>query len=111
MGKLSFLAGAAAGYVLGTKAGKQRYQQIKSGASRVWSSQPVQAKVGDVSETVKRQAAPFVADKLGDAAKAASRAMKQQTHRAHQPETTQHGPDGQLHDGPTGYGQGPGTLS
>lgn len=80
MGKLSFLAGAAVGYVLGAKAGRQRYEQIKASANKVWSSDPVQARVGDVTNAAKNKAAPFVADKLGDAAKAASRAMRDRTH-------------------------------
>ena len=80
MGKLSFLAGAAVGYVLGAKAGRQRYEQIKASANKVWASDPVQARVGDVTNAAKNKAAPFVADKLRDAAKAASRAMRDRTH-------------------------------
>ncbi len=76
MGKLSFVAGAALGYVLGAKAGRQRYEQIKASATKVWSSEPVQARVGDVTNVAKTKAAPFVTDKLGDAAKAASKAMR-----------------------------------
>lgn len=76
MAKLSFLAGAAVGYVLGARAGRHRYEQIKSSATKVWSSDPVQARVGDVANAARTKAAPFVADKVGDVAKAASRAMR-----------------------------------
>ncbi len=34
MAKLSFLAGLGAGYVLGTKAGRERYEQIR----RAWEN-------------------------------------------------------------------------
>ncbi|ROQ37171.1 hypothetical protein EDF46_2621 [Frondihabitans sp. PhB188] len=44
-GKLIFVAGAAIGYVLGSRAGHQRYEQIAAGASKVWSSAPVQKQV------------------------------------------------------------------
>lgn len=62
-GKLLFVAGLATGYVLGTRAGRERYEQIASAASSVWHTAPVQngvdsaksfalARVGDVGGTV-----------------------------------------------------------
>jgi hypothetical protein len=33
--KLTLLAGVAIGYVLGSRAGRERYEQIKAGASKV----------------------------------------------------------------------------
>ncbi len=77
MGKLSFLAGAAVGYVLGARAGRARYEQIRTQASRLWSSEPVQTRVGDAAELVKAQAAPFVIDKLGDAAKSVGQVLRE----------------------------------
>ena len=44
-GKLIFVAGAAIGYVLGSRAGHGRYDQIATGASKVWHSRPVQKQV------------------------------------------------------------------
>ena len=41
-GRVAFVIGAAAGYVLGTRAGRARYEQIKTGAQAVWGSPPVQ---------------------------------------------------------------------
>ncbi|WP_244303055.1 YtxH domain-containing protein [Leucobacter coleopterorum] len=41
-GKIAFVLGAAVGYVLGTRAGRERYEQIKSGAQKVWNTEPVQ---------------------------------------------------------------------
>ncbi len=64
MGKLSFVVGLGAGYVLGARAGRRRYEQIRSRAVRLWSSEPVQARVADATELVKDHAAPLVADRL-----------------------------------------------
>lgn len=44
--KLSLLLGGAAGYVLGTKAGRERYEQIVSMARRLGGSQTVQSTAG-----------------------------------------------------------------
>lgn len=44
-GKLIFVAGAAAGYVLGSRAGYHRYEQIAAGASKVWNSRVVHKQV------------------------------------------------------------------
>lgn len=41
-GKIAFVLGAAVGYVLGTRAGRARYEQIKRGADALWHTQPVQ---------------------------------------------------------------------
>lgn len=106
MGKLSFLTGAAVGYVLGARAGKQRYEQIKIRANRVWSSQPVQARVGEATEAVKKQAAPFVADKLGDAAKAASKAMRHQGGQKPSTGSSHRAGDGRQPGATTGFASG-----
>ena len=44
--KLSFLAGAAAGYVLGTRAGRERYETIVRLARRLRGSQTFQSTAG-----------------------------------------------------------------
>lgn len=44
--KLSFLIGAAAGYVLGARAGRERYETIVRMARRVAGSQTVQSAAG-----------------------------------------------------------------
>lgn len=37
-GKIAFVIGLAVGYVLGTRAGRERYEQIKRGAQKLWDS-------------------------------------------------------------------------
>ena len=44
--KLSLLLGGAVGYVLGSRAGRERYEQIVAVARRVAGSQTVQATAG-----------------------------------------------------------------
>ncbi|MFV0434574.1 MAG: YtxH domain-containing protein [Leucobacter sp.] len=61
-GKIAFVLGAAVGYVLGTRAGRERYEQIKSGTKKVWETAPVQRGVGAV-----RNAAQTRVDELKDA--------------------------------------------
>lgn len=44
-GKAGLVIGLAAGYVLGTRAGRERYEQIKTQAIKVWELDPVQTQV------------------------------------------------------------------
>lgn len=52
-GKIAFVLGAAVGYVLGTRAGRERYEQIKRGAEAVWNTAPVQRGVGAVRDVAQ----------------------------------------------------------
>jgi urocanate hydratase len=66
--KLSHLVYAAAGYVLGARAGRDRYDQIVSLARRVAGSQTVQATAGVVQgqfDQLTHHARQAVAGKLG----------------------------------------------
>lgn len=47
-GKVGLVIGLAAGYVLGTRAGQERYEQIKEQAAKVWELDPVQNRVEKV---------------------------------------------------------------
>lgn len=55
-GKIAFVLGAAVGYVLGTRAGRERYEQIKRGAQTVWNTPPVQRGVELVRDAVDERA-------------------------------------------------------
>ena len=50
--KSGFLVGLGAGYVLGTKAGQERYQQIVDAASKLRENPGVQRLTGEVNRTV-----------------------------------------------------------
>ncbi len=113
MGKLSFVVGVSVGYVLGARAGRKRYEQIKGQATRLWQSETVQDRVVTATDAVKQQAAPFVTEKLGDAVKAVGQQMRQQNlpgRTEHLPETIHRGSDGDLHADMTGYGPGADKL-
>ncbi|WP_159607296.1 hypothetical protein [Agromyces humi] len=60
-GKILFVVGVGVGYVLGTRAGRERYEQIRAAAEKVWNQPSVQQGVG----TVKDFASARVGD-LGD---------------------------------------------
>ncbi|MCR2783325.1 MULTISPECIES: hypothetical protein [unclassified Microbacterium] len=55
-GKIGLVVGLAAGYVLGTRAGRERYEQIKAQAMKVWELEPVQKQVGKATELGKSAA-------------------------------------------------------
>ena len=50
--KSGFLVGLSAGYVLGTKAGQERYQQIVDAAGKLRENPGVQRLTGEVNKTV-----------------------------------------------------------
>ena len=44
MNKITLLVGGAVGYVLGARAGRERYEQIKNQAQSLWTNPKVQQK-------------------------------------------------------------------
>ncbi|MFF0306283.1 YtxH domain-containing protein [Streptosporangium sp. NPDC004379] len=68
MYRLMFGAGLAVGYVLGSRAGRQRYEQIKRMAERVADSPAVQEAAGLVGARVSK-ATDIARTKVGDVAK------------------------------------------
>ncbi len=67
--KLTLIAFFGAGYVLGARAGRARYEQIAGLASRVKGDPRVQAAASKAQETVAQQApvvAHAVKDKVSD---------------------------------------------
>lgn len=57
-GKVLFVVGLGVGYVLGTRAGRRRYEQIKSAWLHVWESPAVQKQVHSAQD--------YAADRIGD---------------------------------------------
>jgi len=54
--KLSFLVGFGAGYVLGARSGRERYEQIAEKAQRVWRDPRVQEKAGQAQQLAQEKA-------------------------------------------------------
>lgn len=72
-GKFLFFLGLGLGYVLGTRAGRRRYEQIKTAAQNIWESEPVQwsvhqaqEAVGDVADDVLTAAKRVIHQVTGD---------------------------------------------
>lgn len=65
-GKLLLVTGVAVGYVLGTRAGRERYEQIKRRAVELWNDPHVQRTVDDVEDAVGTATAE-VQERLADA--------------------------------------------
>jgi hypothetical protein len=76
MKKLPLLAAGAVGYVLGTRAGRERYEQIKSGAQKIAKDPRVRSKVDEAGHVIKEQA-PHVKDKVVETASHATQAAKE----------------------------------
>ncbi|QDQ95459.1 YtxH domain-containing protein [Rhodococcus sp. WB9] len=68
---LIFAAGAAAGFVLGTRSGRQTYEKMRHQSLELWHNPTVQEKVSEATETVKDKA-PQVQHKVGELAKKAT---------------------------------------
>jgi hypothetical protein len=71
--KVTFLAGFAAGYLLGARAGRARYEQIRDAARAVMANPAVrsttstlQHQAGEALLTAKDKAAGKIGDRLGD---------------------------------------------
>jgi hypothetical protein len=73
-GKIGIVVGLAAGYVLGARAGRERYEQIKDAYLRLYSTPAVQKQVEKVSELGK-SAAFAVPGVLWDGAVKVTRAV------------------------------------
>ncbi|MGP3533815.1 hypothetical protein ACTU3I_03395 [Microbacterium sp. RD1] len=67
-GKVGLVIGLAAGYVLGSRAGRERYEQIKTQAEKIWHTDPVQKQV-DKAKAFGASAAKVVPGALWDGAK------------------------------------------
>lgn len=56
-GKIGLVVGLGVGYVLGTRAGRERYEQIKTQWLKVWELDPVQEQVTKATSFVGEKAA------------------------------------------------------
>lgn len=66
MGKKSLIVGAAIGYVLGARAGRERYDQIVAQVSKLWNDPKVKSKV-DQAQTAAVDTAKSAASSAKDA--------------------------------------------
>ncbi|MDO5726357.1 MAG: hypothetical protein Q4Q03_00355 [Bowdeniella nasicola] len=67
MGKKSFILGGIVGFILGTRAGREQYEKMKSSAQNLWEMDAVQQGVAKVEDTVggvARNSASNLTDKV-----------------------------------------------
>ncbi len=67
-GKILLVVGVGIGYVLGTRAGREKYDQMKAALDKFWNDPRVQKQVDNAQEFVKDKA-PEVAEFFTDSAK------------------------------------------
>ncbi|GAA0458879.1 YtxH domain-containing protein [Streptomyces sp. NPDC046215] len=63
--RLTFMLGAATGYVLGARAGRERYEQLRKGAQRVAQNPAVRNTAESAAQNGRAMAAKAF-DKVGD---------------------------------------------
>jgi hypothetical protein len=107
--KLIFLSGVAAGYVLGTRAGRDSYEKLKVKVRGFWESQTVQNKVSGAAQTLRTKA-PEVREQASQALKKAKQEITgtlQHDTKTHNDQAT-HRHDQTMADGSEGafYGTG-----
>ena len=85
-GKIAFAFGLGLGYVLGTRAGRGRYEQIKKAANKVWQTNTVQK--------LQTKATGFVGDRVQQAQHFVLGKSKQLLHAATSPERDNQGATG-----------------
>lgn len=90
--KLSFLAGLGTGYVLGARAGCERYNQLTSKARDLWQDPAVQDKVGQAQQAAKEQAQ--------EAQHAVTEKAKEKAHDAQEAVKSKIGTHDESSDGP-----------
>lgn len=76
-GKILLVVGLGIGYVLGTRAGRERYEELKAAVNKLWNDPRVQTQVDRAEDFVKEKA-PELAEfmSLGGSAEAKSSASK-----------------------------------
>jgi hypothetical protein len=96
MSKLTMLAVFGAGYVLGARAGRTRYDQIMGTVDKVRNDPRVQEKTHQAVDVAKQQA-PMVADKVTSAASSAASAAASKVRSSDGPKVNHMaGPQGDL---------------
>ncbi|MEO7006523.1 MAG: YtxH domain-containing protein [Terrimesophilobacter sp.] len=80
-GKLVLLVGVGIGYVLGARAGRERYEDIKVWASKLWNDPRVQHQVHEAGEFAKDKAPDVAKAVVGGTKKVVSRGRERRAAR------------------------------
>lgn len=77
--KAAFVIGGAIGYVLGTRAGREQFEKIRSSARDLWENPRVQGTVSDVEQRASdfvHDVAPDLKEKVTGAVRSATEAVR-----------------------------------
>lgn len=80
--KAALLIGGAVGYVLGTRAGREKFESIREQARKLWDDPRVQGTVSDVEQratTLIKEKGPELKDKVSGAVKSATEMVRART--------------------------------
>ncbi|TFD69246.1 hypothetical protein [Cryobacterium sp. Hb1] len=86
-GKLLFITGGLVGYVLGARAGRNRYDQIAAAANDLWNAKPVQRRVTQVRDAALELVGDIPANLYKVGKKAASQAAAKKKQAASKTDT------------------------
>ena len=94
-GKLMFITGLAAGFVLGSRAGREKYEEIRASAKKVWENPSVQEAAGvaqaQATKLYSESKDKLQSSKLGEKLQAATTSSSSNSHPLTSPNSTASG--------------------
>ncbi|MGP9662798.1 YtxH domain-containing protein [Arthrobacter sp. AOP36-C1-22] len=87
----TFLAGAAVGYLVGARAGRERYDQIRDKAQDLWKDPRTQEKLNDVGSTIKDKAPDVGSAAASAAGNVAGKVKETATNASHRAKSSESG--------------------